>query len=52
MILSETRKQVAPIGITMCEAQRRGWRACPSQSIAAKAIENRFCSSTQQLQTG
>ncbi len=40
MIPSETRKQGRCYRYYVCaNAQRRGWRACPSQSIAAKAIE-------------
>jgi hypothetical protein len=40
MILSETRKQDHSYRYYVCaNAQRRGWRACPNQSIAAKVIE-------------
>lgn len=40
MILSETRKQDRRYRYYVCgNAQRRGWRACPSQSIPAKVIE-------------
>ncbi len=40
MILSETRKQGRSYRYYVCaNAQRRGWRACPSQSIPATVIE-------------
>ena len=40
MIPSETRKQGRSYRYYVCaNAQRRGWNACPSQSIAAKVIE-------------
>jgi len=40
MILSETRKQDRSYRYYVCgNAQRRCWRACPSQSIPAKVIE-------------
>ena len=40
MTLSETRKQGRSYRYYVCaNAQRRGWNACPSQSIPAKVIE-------------